>query len=120
MPHLSPIPVPAAAYLGWDMQFSRITKFAGPRISRLALTLAQEAFNRGLVARIQHRLYDDRTTTNVVVMAPTGAAVAVLTFVLNDGWVLVGQPGALSEIDADILRHPRVGERSGGYQGYKK
>jgi hypothetical protein len=27
---------------------------------------------------------------------------------------------ALAEIDADILRYRRIGERSGGYQGCKK
>ena len=94
----TPLAAPAAS-LGWDQQFTRIAQHVARRIRPTLTELASECAEQGLRVRIQHRLYDDRACSNLLVIAQDCSIVLVLSFILNDGWVLRGVPGALLETE---------------------
>jgi hypothetical protein len=98
MAHLN-TPTPPAHHLGWDIQFSRIAGYVAPRVMRVLANLAEEGLQRGLKVKLSRKLYDDRDSSSLLVFTDEGQIIAMVVFVLNDGWVIKGKPGAMLELE---------------------
>lgn len=94
-----PICMPPALYRGWDVQFSRIARYAGPRLMAVLTALARQCLERGNSVRIEHRLQDDLVCSRMRVLGENGQTAVTLSFVLHDGWLLSRQPGALLDVE---------------------
>lgn len=95
----SPVCLPPALYSGWDMQFSRIARYAGPRLLAVLTSLARQCLERGKSVRIEHQLQDDLVCSRMRVLDENGQTAVTLSFVLHDGWLMSRQPGALLDVE---------------------